>query len=174
MAFGVFQDFYTTTWLTKYSASAISCIGGMQYFLELAGAPIAGKLFDAGYFRISVISGSLLSSARFVFSRHKRYQINICYSIFMLSLVKQNQYYQVFLTQSLGMGIGLSLLYLPTMTVISRHMLKHRALAMVYSNFDCDLYLCLKCIIPVAGYRCCKRSIGWHYVFQCVIIGPDF
>lgn len=48
----------------------------------------------------------------------------------MLSLTKQNQYYQVFLTQSVGMGVGLSLVYLPTMTVVSQHFRKHRALAM--------------------------------------------
>lgn len=48
----------------------------------------------------------------------------------MLSLTKQNQYCQVFLTQSVGMGIGLSLVYLPTMTVVSEHHRKYRALAM--------------------------------------------
>lgn len=42
--FGVFQDFYTTTYLTKYSVSNISWIGGVQFFLELGLAPIGGKL----------------------------------------------------------------------------------------------------------------------------------
>ena len=65
-AFGVFQDYYTTTWLNNYSASAISWIGGVQYFLVLGCAPAGGKLFDAGYIRSSVVSGSLLSSFRFV------------------------------------------------------------------------------------------------------------
>lgn len=65
-AFGVFQDYYTTTWLNNYSASAISWIGGVQYFFELGCAPVGGKLFDAGYFRSSVVSGSLLSSFRCV------------------------------------------------------------------------------------------------------------
>lgn len=65
-AFGVFQDYYTTTWLNNYSASAISWIGGVQYFFELGCAPVGGKLFDAGYLRSSVVSGSLLSSFRFV------------------------------------------------------------------------------------------------------------
>jgi MCP family monocarboxylic acid transporter-like MFS transporter 10 len=32
----------------------------------------------------------------------------------MLSLAKENQYYQVFLPQAIGLGIGLGLLFLPS------------------------------------------------------------
>jgi hypothetical protein len=53
----------------------------------------------------------------------------------MLSFVQRNQYYQIFLTQALGMGIGYSLVYVPTMTLVTQHMKKHRALAMVCPKY---------------------------------------
>jgi len=59
----------------------------------------------------------------------------------MLSLTKENQYYQVFLVQSLGMGIGNVLVYLPTMTLVSQHMRKHRAFAMVLPLFPKLTYI---------------------------------
>jgi len=113
-AFGVFQDFYTTEWLTNYSASAISWIGGVQYFFELGCAPIGGKIYDAGFGRASVLLGSFLCTLSF----------------FTLSLAHPNQYYQVFLSQALGMGLALVLVFVPTMTMVSEHFKTRRSLAM--------------------------------------------
>lgn len=44
-AFGVFQDYYTSTYMPNSSASAISWIGGVQIFLELILGPIGGWLY---------------------------------------------------------------------------------------------------------------------------------
>lgn len=49
----------------------------------------------------------------------------------MLSLVKPNQYYQVFLVQGVGMGLGLMFVFGTTMTMVSQHFRGQRALAMV-------------------------------------------
>ncbi|KAK1223465.1 hypothetical protein PQX77_013654 [Marasmius sp. AFHP31] len=103
-SFGVFQEFYTTTWLPTSSASAISWIGSIQLFLELFLSPIGGELMDRGYFRRIVISGCVI----FVFS------------LFMLSLSGQH-YYQILLSQGIGMGLGVGLLFLPTAVVPIRH-----------------------------------------------------
>lgn len=113
-SFGVFQDYYRTTYLKGYSSSTISWIGGVQIFLELASGPIGGKLFDAGHTRLASIVGSTL----FVFS------------FFMLSLVQPGQFYQIFLSQGVGMGLGLGILYVPTSAVVSHHFKTNRALAM--------------------------------------------
>jgi MFS family permease len=48
----------------------------------------------------------------------------------MLSLVDTHQYYQVFLAQAVGMGIGGGLIYVPTITVQSHYWLKHRPFAL--------------------------------------------
>lgn len=54
-----------------------------------------------------------------------------CRSIFMLSLAKEGQYYQVFLSQGLGMGIGTGIMYTPTSSVVAHHFKKRRSIAMV-------------------------------------------
>ncbi|KAJ7273069.1 major facilitator superfamily domain-containing protein [Mycena rebaudengoi] len=113
-AFGVFQDFYTREWLNNCSASTISWIGGVAYFFELGCAPLSGKLYDAGFGRASVWFGSFLSMLSF----------------FLLSLAKPHQYYQVFLSQGVGMGIGLMLVFGPSMTMVSEHFNTRRGLAM--------------------------------------------
>ncbi|KAJ7114559.1 major facilitator superfamily domain-containing protein [Mycena crocata] len=113
-AFGVFQDFYTREWLNNCSASTISWIGGVTYFFELGCAPLGGKLYDAGYGRSSVWFGSFLSMLSF----------------FLLSLVKPHQYYQVLLSQGVGMGIGLMLVFGPSMAMVSEHFNTRRGLAM--------------------------------------------
>ncbi|THH15775.1 hypothetical protein EW146_g4756 [Bondarzewia mesenterica] len=112
-AFGVYQDFYTTSWLDNYSTSAISWIGGVQIFLELILGPIGGKLFDMGYIRTANIAGCTLFTISF----------------FLLSLAKPHQYYQVFLAQGIGMGAGIGLLYIPASTVVFHHFKSKRAFA---------------------------------------------
>ncbi|EJD00211.1 MFS general substrate transporter [Fomitiporia mediterranea MF3/22] len=113
-AFGVFQDFYTQKYLSNESASTISWIGSMQLFIEMAFAPVAGVLFDARQFRTTVVAGSVLTT----------------FSFFMLSLAKEHQYYQIFLSQGIGMGLGFGLLYLPCATVVSAHFKTRKALAL--------------------------------------------
>lgn len=44
-SFGVFEEFYATTWLTKQSASSISWIGSVQIFFEYFIAPFSGILY---------------------------------------------------------------------------------------------------------------------------------
>jgi MCP family monocarboxylic acid transporter-like MFS transporter 10 len=51
------------------------------------------------------------------------------FSIFMLSLAQPDSYYQVFLTQAIGMGLGMGLLFLPALTVTAHHFSRKRALA---------------------------------------------
>ncbi|KAL1699838.1 major facilitator superfamily domain-containing protein, partial [Schizophyllum commune] len=112
--FGVFQEYYTTEWLPSYSASDVSWIGGVQYLFELGLGPVAGKLYDAGYGRASTLLGSFITMLSF----------------FMLSLVDRDQYYQVFLAQGVGMGLGLMFVFGTTMTMVSQHFKSRRALAM--------------------------------------------
>src|ERR1700754_4927135 len=47
----------------------------------------------------------------------------------MLSLAKQDQYYQFFLSQGVGMGLGFGLLFIPTLSVLATHFREKRALA---------------------------------------------
>lgn len=50
--------------------------------------------------------------------------------VFMLSLVKPHHYYQNFLSQGVGMGIGMGLMFLPSLTIVSHYFRAKRSLAM--------------------------------------------
>ncbi|ETW84742.1 MFS monocarboxylate transporter [Heterobasidion irregulare TC 32-1] len=110
-SFGVFQELYTRSHTA--SASKNSWIGSFQLFLTVATGLPAGKLLDMGYFKPVFLAGSVL----YVFS------------CFMLSLVHLDRYYQMFLCQSIGMGIGGGLLYLPAVAIQAHHWKDHRAFA---------------------------------------------
>ncbi|KAJ7035732.1 major facilitator superfamily domain-containing protein, partial [Mycena alexandri] len=131
MAFGVFQDFYLSNFLKSYSASDISWIGSIQLFLDLGCGAIAGRLYDLGYCRTVLICGPSI----FVFRQDIRDQLRfttyyIC-SFFMLSITQPGRYYQVvFLSQGLGMGTGVALIFVPICTLVSQHFKARKALAM--------------------------------------------
>ncbi|THU98498.1 MFS general substrate transporter [Dendrothele bispora CBS 962.96] len=111
-AFGVYQDIYTRSGAA--SPSRISWIGSTQLFFLLAMGLPAGKLMDMGYFRQTTLFGSVL----YVFC------------LFMVSIAHPDQYYQIYLAQGLGMGIGAGLLYVPAVALQSHHWRRRRALAM--------------------------------------------
>ncbi|KAF5384260.1 hypothetical protein D9615_003435 [Tricholomella constricta] len=114
-AYGVYNDYYVRVYLhEKYTSSQISWIGSVQLFCTLFGGLVAGRGFDTGYFYHLMIGGSLL----FVFS------------LFMLSLSQAGQYYQIFLTHGLGVGIATGITYVPGMAVVAQYFHRRRAFAM--------------------------------------------
>ncbi|KAH9934316.1 major facilitator superfamily domain-containing protein [Fomitopsis serialis] len=113
-AFGVMQAYYVQTFLSHSSVSAISWIGSIQTLLDLTLGAFLGPFLDRGYLRHVVIGGSTI----FV----------ICH--FMLSLAKPEKYYQVILSQGIGMGLGIGSIFLPTSVLISQHFKRRKALAM--------------------------------------------
>ncbi|KAJ7910759.1 major facilitator superfamily domain-containing protein [Mycena leptocephala] len=108
-SFGVYQEY-----LTESSASAISWIGSINAFIIISGGLVAGRFYDRGHFYRLVCGGALLQ----------------CFSLFMLSLCKPQQFYQIFLAQGLGTGLGSGAMYVPSIAVISHYFRKRRALAM--------------------------------------------
>ncbi|CAE6532578.1 unnamed protein product [Rhizoctonia solani] len=113
-AFGVYQDYYTRIYMTNKTSSDIAWIGSTQLCLQFLMGLVSGKLFDEGYLHVTVGFGSLL----------------YIFCLFMLSLAKQEQYYQVFLPQAIGLGISLGFIFLPSISVISHHFSGRRSLAM--------------------------------------------
>ncbi|KAG9092903.1 hypothetical protein FRC06_011741 [Ceratobasidium sp. 370] len=111
-AFGVYEDYYTRVYMTNKSSSDIAWVGSTQLCLQFVMGLVSGRLFDAGYFHATIGAGSLLCAFRH-------------FSLFMLSLAKENQYYQVFLPQAIGFGISLGLLFLPSGTYFSDSPIPH-------------------------------------------------
>ncbi|KAG8725007.1 hypothetical protein FRC09_010211 [Ceratobasidium sp. 395] len=156
-AFGVYQDYYARTFMTNQSASAISWIGSTQIGLVFMMGSISGKLLDMGYFHWCIGVGSAL----YVFC------------LFMLSLAHEQQYYQVFLPQAIGLGIGQGLLFLPSIGVISHHFAKKRSLAMgiVFTGSSCGgmiFPIMLNKIIERAGFAWGVRATAF-VVLACLV-----
>ncbi|KAJ8582003.1 MFS general substrate transporter [Rhizopogon salebrosus TDB-379] len=113
-AYGVYQDFYTQTYLTNSTPSAIAWIGSVNGFLVLSVGVMSGRMLDRGAFYHVMIIGCLLQS----------------FSLFMLSLTKPNGYYQIFLAQGIGSGFATGLTYVPSIAVVSHHFQKRRSFTM--------------------------------------------
>lgn len=102
-AFGVYQTYYETNFLSSSSSSDISWIGSVQAFLLIFIGPLTGPLYDAGYFRVLVLVGSFL----------------IVFGQMMLSLC--HSFWQVFLAQAICVGIGAGCLFVPSVAILSTY-----------------------------------------------------
>ncbi|KAH0578997.1 hypothetical protein H2248_003174 [Termitomyces sp. 'cryptogamus'] len=141
-SFGVYQDYYTRISLNEHTPSSISWIGSMQVFFVFAVGLPAGRLFDAGYFHHCILGGSLV----------------YIFSVFMLSLVEPHHYYQNFLAQGVGMGIGMGLMFLPSLQVTSHYFARRRSLAMGFVISGSSIGGCL---YPVLLNNMFTRTSGF-------------
>ncbi|KAJ2926964.1 hypothetical protein H1R20_g10157, partial [Candolleomyces eurysporus] len=92
----------------------IGWIGGMQLFLNFIIGVISGKLFDKGYFRYLFVASILLHAL----------------ALFALSLTQAGKYYQVFLANGAAFGAASSLLYVPSLSIVTHHFQRRRAVVL--------------------------------------------
>src|ERR1700712_1236207 len=111
-SFGVFQSYYQSRLLSHHSPLSIAFIGTLQGALLLIVGFISGPLFDAGYFRLLLVTASS----------------GLVFAFMTLSLC--TQYYQVFLSQGVLLGICGGLLYIPSVAVIPVYFKNRRGLAL--------------------------------------------
>lgn len=109
---GVFQDFYTATYIPHESSSNVSWIGSTQAFLLVFGCCVTGPLLDLGYLQPVILTGSFL----------------VVFGMMMTSL--SVEYWQLLLSQGIVIGIGYSCLFMPSIGVLPTYFSKKRALAM--------------------------------------------
>jgi MFS family permease len=111
-AFGSFQSFYALTYISTSTSSEIAWIGTVQSWLLIVGGLLSGPLFDLGYNTAMIFVGSFIA----------------VFGMMMLSLAQQ--YYAVFLSQGVCMGLGFGLLYVPGVALVSRSFTERRAVAL--------------------------------------------
>ncbi|KAJ7907884.1 MFS general substrate transporter [Mycena leptocephala] len=109
-SFGVYQDYYTRISLSEHPPSDISWIGSVQIFFLFAGGLFSGK----GWFKELLAGGSII----------------YLLSSFLLSLAKPHNWYQNFLAQGVGMGLGMGIIFLPCLSVSAHYFKRRRSLAM--------------------------------------------
>lgn len=111
---GVFQAYYqipgSNPSLFAHSASAISWIGTVQAALTLLVGVASGRLFDAGYFFLPVVSASLLMFVSFML-------LSVC-----------THYWAILLCQGFLQGCCSGLLYIPAVAQIPHYFQTRRGL----------------------------------------------
>ncbi|KAJ9642048.1 hypothetical protein H2199_005263 [Coniosporium tulheliwenetii] len=101
-AFGAFQAHYDTVYTPQQeiSLALISCIGSVQAFLVLFLGFAAGRLVDAGRFDYVAVSGIFLTAFGWFFA------------------AAGEQYWHVFLTQAVCVGVGSGLALAPVVRIM--------------------------------------------------------
>lgn len=110
-SFGLYQTYYEESLLQTSSASAISWIGSVQGFLLMLGGPVSGVIFDAGHLRFLLVAGCTM----------------IVTGLMLTSIAKE--YWQVLLAQAILVGLGGSLLNVPSIAVSATYFRRKRSLA---------------------------------------------
>lgn len=153
-AFGVFQDLYTRSGAA--SALNVSWIGSVQWFFLIAAGLPAGRLLDAGHFRLTMAGASIL----FIFCN------------FMLSLADTSSYYQLLLSQGFGIGIASGLMYMPALAIQGHYWNKNRAAVMALVSTSAALGgIC----IPIMLNQLINGSVGFAWGvrtagFLCLVL----
>lgn len=139
--FGVFQTYYLSQEgpLRESTASTVAWIGSMETFLIFLPGCLVGRLADAGYIRSMNVGGTFI----------------MVFSLMMTSL--STKYYQFFLSQGIGFGLGLCPLFLPAVSVIPHWFKKRRAFAMgigaAGSSVGGVVYpIAINKLIPMVGF----------------------
>lgn len=154
-AFGIYQLYYTES--LKLPSAQISWIGSVQIFLNNVTCTVAGRLADAGYARETVLGGSFIALV----------------GTFMTSLA--TEYWQIFLAQGVCTGIGLGLMYMPTITIIASYFKQKRALALAISSAGTGtgsiiFPACVQYLIPRIGFPWAVRCAGFVALFMVVVM----
>lgn len=139
-AFGVFVTYYQVKFPDERPA-VISLIGSIQPFVIVFFGFFAGPLWDAGYCRALVLSGTIITS----------------FGYFMVSIC--DEYWQVMLAQGVVTGFGACLLYLPAVAIIPQYFTKRKAFANGVAASGASLG---GVIYPIAFRQLLEQlSFGW-------------
>lgn len=152
--FGVFQTYYVTA--LGRPPSDISWIGSIQIFLLFFIGTLTGRVTDAGYFRPVLLLGSA-------------FQV-----VGIFTSAQATQYWQLFLSQGICMGIGNGCLFCPTMAVLSTYFARKRMFAigvaacgaatggLVFPSMAREL-------LPGVGFAWTMRAIGFIQLASLVV-----
>ncbi|KAI1787128.1 monocarboxylate permease [Ganoderma leucocontextum] len=157
-SYGAFQDYYESTLLPSSSSASISLIGSLQVFFLYAGGPLTGRIFDAYGTTVLIPLGSVLCVV----------------AMMLISLAQKDQAYQLFLSQGVLFGMGIALLFNPSVAVVGHWFRRHRATAIgiVLSGGAVGgivFPILLQHLTPLIGFGWAVRIIGF-IIIACFIV----
>lgn len=147
-AFGVFQTYYESGALFTETSSNISWIGSIQSFMVLVVGFFSGPIFDRGYLRALLVTGSFL----------------IVFGHMMLSIC--HTFWQALLAQGFCIGIGAGCLYIPCVAILPTYFSSKVGLAIglaaAGSSFGGIIYpIVLFKLIDKIGFGWSVRVMGF-------------
>ncbi|KAG1827430.1 major facilitator superfamily domain-containing protein [Suillus subaureus] len=146
-AFQVFQAYYEENLLPHTPPSTIAWIGSTQYALVCLPSLATGRLFDLGYFKIPFFAAS-------------------CVLVVCTFLTAEcTQFWQLFLTQGVGLGVGCGFVFSPAIVIVSHWFSKRRGLALSITAVGSALGsivfpVAAQNLIPLIGFRWTVRVFG--------------
>jgi predicted MFS family arabinose efflux permease len=154
--FGSYQAYYETDLLASSNSSAISWIGSLQAFLLLFVGCLTGPVYDAGYFRALLLSGTFF----------------LVLGQMMLSLC--TEYWQVLLAQAFCIGIGTGCLFVPSVAILSTYFTTKFAFAVGIaasgSSLGGVIYpIVFHKLLPQIGFAWATRALGFIILGTMII-----
>lgn len=140
-SFGVFQTYYASELLRDQTPSNISWIGSIQAFLLLIIGVATGPIYDAGYFRTLLFSGTFLT----------------VFGMMMTSISKS--YWEVMLAQAICVGLGSGCLFIPSVAIVATYFTTKKAFATGIATSGSSLG---GVIYPIVFHKLVPRiGFGW-------------
>ncbi|KAF2644728.1 MFS general substrate transporter [Massarina eburnea CBS 473.64] len=146
--FGSYQAYYESVLLPNSTPSAIAWIGSIQAFLLLVVGALSGPVYDRGYFRYLIISGTFMLV------------------LGQMTLSACTEYWQVLLAQAICIGTGCGLLFIPSVGILSTYFNKKVGVAMGLaasgSSMGGVIYpIIFHKLLPLIGFGWTTRVLGF-------------
>ncbi|KAI9757034.1 MAG: hypothetical protein M4579_003603 [Chaenotheca gracillima] len=109
--FGAYQTYYERELLRNESSSNIAWIGSVQGSLLIFISVVTGPLYDYGYYRLLLWSGTFL----------------VVFGMMMTSLC--TSYWQIILAQGIVVGLGAGCLFMPSIAILPSYFSTKKAFA---------------------------------------------
>nr|XP_031858011.1 uncharacterized protein CI109_006545 [Kwoniella shandongensis]KAA5525083.1 hypothetical protein CI109_006545 [Kwoniella shandongensis] len=157
-SFGVFQSYYYTHQLSSSTPTNISWIGSIQLCLCPLLGCVSGPLFDAGYLKPLIVTGGSI----YVFG------------LMMTSLAKV--YWQYVLAHGIAVGVGMGIMFPPTVSTLSHHFGRSRYRSLAYgcqaagSSLGGIVFpIMARSLLPSVGFAWTVRIFGFIVLLVTIV-----
>ncbi|KAK9441950.1 Major facilitator superfamily domain, general substrate transporter [Metarhizium brunneum] len=147
---GAFQAHYELFLIRDQSSSNIAWISTTSAFLVFAAGIVTGPLYDRGFYKPLLVAGSLLQVFGFM----------------MLSI--STEYYQLFLSQAICIGIGSGIVFTPSVSAAAACLPNPATRAKAMGLMACGSCVggivfptMFRALVPRVGFPWTVRSIGF-------------
>ncbi|KAF2471485.1 MFS general substrate transporter [Lindgomyces ingoldianus] len=148
LTFGVFQTYYEQVLIRNKSSSDIAWISTAGAFVVLSAGIVTGPLYDHAYYRVLLLSGSLLQ----------------VFGMMMISISKE--YYQLFITQAICVGLGAGIAFTPSVAAAAACLTNPATRAKAMGLMACGSSI--GGVVYPLMFRSIVRSVGFGWAVRSI------